>query len=315
MKLVVNIPCLNEEKTLPQVLKELPRSIPGIDVIEVQVVDDGSKDRTSEIARKAGCIVISHKTNLGLGVAFKHGAQAALDRKADIFVNTDADNQYPSKYIPELIRPVLEGRADMVIGNRTPWKIKHFSLVKRLFQFIGNRLASYVAGTRVPDAVSGFRAYSSESLMQLNVSSKFSYVLDTIVQASKKGLVIESIPITTNLPTRKSRLFKNIFQHMRKSAMNITRCYALYEPFKTFLLISMIFYLPAFFLFARFMYYYLGGSSGHIQSLIVAAILFFMGALSFSMGVLGELIASNRRLIEEQLYLQKKQAYVDTTSQ
>jgi glycosyltransferase involved in cell wall biosynthesis len=310
VKVVINIPCYNEEKTLGLVLKELPKKIKGISSIEVQIVDDGSTDKTAEIARKFKVKVIRHKKNLGLGTAFKTGMDAALEAGADIFVNTDADNQYPSKYIPDLIKPILEGKADIVLGNRQPWKVRHFSIFKRFCQYFGNMIARHIVGADVPDTISGFRAYSKEAMLRLNVTTQFSYVLDTIVQASKKGLVIKSVPIETNAPTRKSRLFKNIFQHMKKSASNILRCYAIYEPFKTFILLSLVFFAPAFILLIRFFYYYFQGiGSGHLQSLIVSGILFFLGGLMFSLGVLADLIGIDRKLIEEQLYLKKKEIY------
>lgn len=310
MKLVINIPCYNEEKTLPLVLNELPKKIDGIDKIEVQIVDDGSTDGTVAVAQKYGVRVIRHKQNLGLGTAFRHGVEAALENGADIFVNTDADNQYPSRYIKDLVEPILSQRADVVIGNREPWRVKHFSPLKRMLQWVGNGIVREIAGGKVPDTVSGFRAYSRDSLLRLNVTTKFSYVLDTIVQAARKGLVIESIPIETNAPTRKSRLFKNIFQHMRKSGLNVLRCYIIYEPFKTFLWFSTFFFIPAFALSIRFgIYYAYGLGSGHLQSLIAAAVLFIFGGIMFALGVLAELIGMNRRISEEQLYLQRKEKY------
>ncbi len=310
MKLVINIPCYNEEKTLGFVLKELPKKIDGIDKIEVQIVDDGSTDRTTEIAREYHCVLIRHKKNQGLGNAFRTGVEVALDRGCDIFVNTDADNQYPSEYIKELVKPILEGKADMVIGNREPWKVRHFSPLKRAFQFFGNMIVRNIAGSEVPDTVSGFRAYSKETLLKLNITTKFSYVLDTIVQASKKGLKIESIKIRTNAPTRKSRLFKNIFEHMIKSAVNVLRCYVVYEPFKTFMSLALVTFIPALVVSSRFIFYYLqGNGGGHIQSLILAAILYIISGLMFTLGILAELLGTNRRLMEEQLYLKKKEMY------
>ena len=311
MKLVINIPCYNEAKTLPLVVESIPNKIDGISSIEVQVVDDGSHDNTSGIAKSLGCVVIKHKRNRGLGRAFKTGVDAALSRGCDIFVNTDADNQYPSIDIPRLVKPILTKEADIVIGNRKPWNIKHFSNVKRFFQFWGNRLARAIAGTNVPDTVSGFRAYSKDSLMRLNVTTKFSYVLDTIVQASKKGLKIVSVPVKTNKPTRKSRLFRNIFHHMRMSLANILRIYVLYEPFRTFLYFSLVFLIPGSVLILRFLYHYIVtlGSVGKIQSLVIASVFLIISALMFTLGVLAELIGNNRKLIEESLYLQKKEKY------
>jgi len=310
MKLVINIPCYNEEKTLPLVLKELPKKIDGIDKIEVQIVDDGSTDNTIEVAKKFKVNrIVKHKKNLGLGIAFRDGVNAALANGADILVNTDADNQYPSKYIKDLVKPILDEKADIVIGNRNPWKVKHFSLIKRFFQYFGNMAIRYIADSDVPDTVSGFRAYSRESMLRLNVLTKFSYVLDTIIQASKKGLVIVSVPITTNAPTRKSRLFKNIFEHIKKSASNMIRAYTIYEPFKTFLLGSLLFFIPAIVLIVRFLILYFQGISGHVQSLIIAAIFFILGGGMFILGIIADLIGINRQLMEEQLYLKKRKFY------
>jgi len=310
MKLVINIPCFNEEATLPLVLNELPKAIKGIDKIEVQVVDDGSTDNTSEVAKQYGARVIKHKKNLGLGTAFKHGMEAALENGADIMVNTDADNQYPSKYITDLVRPILAHEADIVIGNREPWKVAHFSAVKKFFQYFGNALTRYIASSDAPDTVSGFRAYSKHAMLRLNILTKFSYVLDTIVQASKKGLLIKSIPIESNPPTRKSRLFKNIFHHMSKSLTNVLRCYIIYEPFKTFMAMMSLFLIPAVIITGRFLYYYFtSGGSGHVQSLIFASILYILSGIMFTLGIIAELLGINRQLMEEQLYLKRKTIY------
>ncbi|MCX7698314.1 MAG: glycosyltransferase family 2 protein [Candidatus Goldbacteria bacterium] len=312
MKLVINIPCFNEEKTLPLVLKEIPKKIKGISKIEVQIVDDGSTDKTVEVAKKYGVKrIIRHKQNMGLGIAFKHGVEAALENGVDIFVNTDADNQYPSKYIEQLVQPVLKHQADIVIGNRTPWKVSHFSAIKKFFQYWGNILVRWIAGSDVPDTVSGFRAYSRDALLRLNITTRFSYVLDTIVQAERKGLAITSIPIHTNPPTRESRLFKNIFQHMTKSLVNVLRCYVIYEPFKTFMTFATLFFLPGFFLGARFLYYnfIIKASGAHIQSLILAAILFTLSGLMFVLGIIAELLGTNRKLHEDILYLIRKTIY------
>lgn len=310
MKLVINIPCLNEEKTLPEVLSELPKEIDGIDEIEVQIVDDGSTDRTAEIAEAHGCRVIRHKKNLGLGIAFKHGIDTALANGADILVNTDADNQYPSRYIPELIRPVLEGRADVSIGNRQTWRVKHFSPLKRFLQWFGSASVRMLSGSDVKDTVSGFRAYSRESLLHLNVKTRFSYVLDTIMQCSSKNLKMVSVDITTNPPTRKSRLFRNMFQHIRKSGFNLLKIYIMYRPFMTFLVLSILFLLPSLGIIGRFLYYFFTeGGAGHIQSLIAAAMLFITSVLMLALGIIVELVKYNRELIEEQLYLTRKKFY------
>ncbi|HPI03171.1 MAG: Undecaprenyl-phosphate mannosyltransferase [Candidatus Aerophobetes bacterium ADurb.Bin490] len=310
MKLVINIPCLNEEKTLPLVLSELPKKLDGIDTIIVQIVDDGSSDNTSKIAMEYGARVIRHEKNLGLGTAFKHGMEAALEADADIMVNTDADNQYPSRYIKDLIKPVIDGRADMVIGNRTPWKISHFSGFKRFLQYFGNMLTRKVAGSATPDTVSGFRAYSKEAMLRLNITTKFSYVLDTIVQAERKNLNVASVPIETNTPLRRSRLFKNILQHVYKSGRNLLRCYIIYEPFMTFMWLTMFFLAPAMILLIRFLYFYVtNGGAGHIQSLVISSFLFALSGIMFSLSIIAEIIGMNRTLIEEQIYLKKKEFY------
>ncbi|MFW5771568.1 MAG: glycosyltransferase family 2 protein, partial [Spirochaetota bacterium] len=227
-----------------------------------------------------------------------------------IMVNTDADNQYPSKYIPDLIQPIIEKRADVVIGDRQTWKVKHFSIFKRFLQWFGSATVRMFTQTDVKDTVSGFRAYSHESLLRLNVTTRFSYVLDTIMQCAKKNLKIESVKITTNEPTRDSRLFKNMFQHIRKSGLNLLKVYVLYHPLPTFLFLAILFFIPSFVLIVRYLYYFFtSGGGGHIQSLIAATILFITAVLMFMMGILSDLVRTNRELIEEQLYLQKKQRY------
>lgn len=307
MKLLINIPCLNEEESLPAVLAEIPERIEGIDAIEVQVVDDGSTDATAEIARQHGCLVIRHKRNRGLGSAFQTGMANALARGADIIVNTDGDNQYPARFIPDLVRPILENQADIVIGNRTPWTVKHFGLTKRVLQFIGNAITRQIAGVKTPDMVSGFRAYSREAVLRLSPIARYSYTLDTIVQAAKKGLVIASVPIETNPPTRRSRLFRNSWQFVLTSTAVILRVVVVYEPFKTFLIAALTLAAPGIFLLIRFLRFYLmGDSAGHVQSLILAAILIIVAGLLFALGLLADLTGMNRRLLEEELYLLKK---------
>lgn len=312
VKLVINIPCYNEEKTLPLVLRELPKKIDGVDKIEVQIVDDGSTDKTLEVAKKFGVDrIIRHKRNQGLGIAFKDGMQAALENGADIFVNTDADNQYPSRYIKDLVKPIVEHRADIVIGNRKPWKVKHFSPLKRILQWFGNGVTRKILNADVPDTVSGFRAYSKEAMLKINVVTKFSYVLDTIMQGVQKGLKIESIDIETNPPTRKSRLFKNIFQHMKKSGTNLIRIFYLYEPFRTFLYLSLPFFLLGIGLIFRWVWlsYILYLGTENIQSLILAAISIITGVLLFALGIIGDSLKTNRMLIEDVLYKLKKQEF------
>lgn len=310
MKLVVQIPCLNEEKTLPLVLKEIPKKIKGIDIIEVQVIDDGSTDKTVQVAQKFGVTrIISHVGNKGLGASFSDGMEAALKARADILVNTDGDNQYPGKYIKDLVKPILQKKAHIVIADRQTKKIEHFSPTKKFLQSLGSGMVRYLSGTDVPDAVSGFRAYSRKAMLELNVVTKFSYCIDTIVQAGKKDLVIRSIPITTNKPTRKSRLFKNVWQHVKKSTANLLRVFAVYEPFKTFLIAGIILIVPALFFTARFAYFYLfmkDRAGGHIQSLVVGSA-FFMGAVQmFALAILADLISINRRLVERLIRYEKE---------
>lgn len=311
VKLVINIPCLNEEKTLPLVLRELPKKIEGIDKIEVQIVDDGSTDGTVEVARRFNVDrIIRHKKNKGLGEAFKSGVDAALENGADIFVNTDADNQYPSRYIEKLVKPVLEGKADIVIGDRQTSKIKYFSTSKKFFQRLGSWTVRKLSNTDVRDAVSGFRAYSKEALLKLNVTGKFSYCIDTIIQAGKKNLKIMNVKITTNPPTRESRLFSNIFQHIKKSTADLLRVYIMYEPFKTFFYICLVPLLPGLFLLFRFLFFYFNNQgSGHIQSLVISAILIIAAMIIFAMGIMADLNSVNRKLTEENLYLTKKEIY------
>ena len=310
MKLIIQIPCLNEEQTLPQVLKEIPKEIKGIKKIEIVIIDDGSTDKTAEIAKKHGCTVLKHKKNKGLGYAFKTGLEYAIEEGADILVNTDADNQYPSKYIEKIIQPIIKNQADVVISDRQTQKIKHFSPIKKFFQKIGSAFVRKLTKTKVNDTVSGFRAYNKNAMYNIHITTKFSYVLDTIMQLSKKNMKIVNVPITTNKPTRKSRLFKNMFQHIKKSGMNILRLYAVYEPFKTFALLSAIFLLPGLFLAFRFIYFFAQGQGdGRIQSLIATAILIITAVILFTLGIIGELLKTNRLLIEEQYTFNKKAKY------
>ncbi len=310
MKLIINIPCYNEENTLPSVLKEIPKNIEGINKIEVQVIDDGSTDKTSEIAKKYGCRVIRHKENLGLGIAFKNGVESALKNSADIMVNTDADNQYPSRYMKNLIKPILDNEADIVIGDRQTWHVKHFSYIKKIFQWMGSLTVRFITRSNIPDTVSGFRAYSRESLLRLNIHTRFSYVLDTIVQSVNKDIKMESIPISVNPPTRKSRLFNNMFEHIFKSALALAEVYIIYKPFFTFLIFSFFFSFLSFLLWIRYGYYYFKiGGVGHVQSLIAASILSLSGISLFVLGIIGNLLKNNRELVEDLLYLKKKDFY------
>lgn len=315
MKLIVNISCFNEEQTLPQVFDDIPKTIDGISEIIIQVIDDGSTDNTAEVARRYGATLIQHNKNRGLGHAFKTALEAAISLGCDIFVNTDGDNQYPSAYIPALIQPILHSQADIVIGNRKPWTIQHFSPTKRFFQWLGNFFVNQLIDVKIPDTVSGFRAYSAFALMRLNPTIGFSYTLDTIVQAARKGLRISSVSISINKPTRPSRLFNNFFTFIFRSSFSILWIYIVYEPFRTFNLAAGIFLAPAAYLLARFLnFYFHGQGSGHIQSLVISTIGFSLMGILFSLGVIAKLISYNRNFMEELLYHEKKRKWEQAQS-
>ena len=305
MKLVIQIPCLNEEEVLPQTLADLPTRIDGIDEIEVLIIDDGSTDRTVEVAREHGVKqIVSFTRNRGLARAFAAGLDASLKMDADIIVHTDADNQYKGQCIPDLIRPILEGRADIVVGDRQIDKVPHFSPIKKSLQKFGSWVVRRLSGTRIPDATSGFRAYSRQAALQLNIVSPFSYTLETIIQAGKKGIAITHVPIGVNPKTRESRLFKSMFQFIKRQAATILRIYVMYEPLKTFAYLSIPPFVVAMFLGVRFLYLYFAGDrpSGHLQSLIAMSVLFMMSFMLMVLGILADLIHGDRRLVEDVLY-------------
>lgn len=305
MKLIVQIPCLNEEKTLPTVISSVPRKIKGVDSVEVLVIDDGSKDATSEVAKKAGAnYVVRHKANKGLAAAFATGINESLRLGADIIVNTDADNQYPGEDIPRLIQPILDGTHDIVVANRQTDKIRWFSTAKKIFQKLGSRAVQFASGTKIPDAPSGFRAYSRQAAMEMNIVTDFSYVIETIVQAGKKKIAITHIPIIVNKATRKSRLFKSMFGHMYRSGQAIIRSYSMYEPMKIFLVSGSLIFLIGFTPFVLFISQsLLMGSplTGHIQSLIFGGVFMILGVMMSVMGVMADLIAIERKLLEDTL--------------
>ena len=300
MKLVVQIPCFNEEKTLPLVVNSIPKKIPGIDTIETLVVDDGSKDMTVEVAKKLGVThIIRHKGNKGLARSFADGIHYALSIGADIIVNTDADNQYPQKDIPKLVKPILDGTADIVVADRQTSTISHFSKTKKLFQRFGSAVVRELSGTEVPDAVSGFRAYSRQAALQMNVVTDFSYVIETIIQAQYKRLAITSVPVKTNPPTRKSRLFSNMFEHMRHSGATIIRVYTMYRPLSVFLIVGGIVLYTGIIVALRFMYFlFTGDGGGHVQSLIFGAILIMVGVQIIMTGLVADIIGMNRKMLE-----------------
>lgn len=308
-KLIVMIPCYNEEKTLPLVIKSIPRKIPGIRKVEVLVIDDGSTDKTSEVAKKQGAdYIIRHHLNKGLARTFASGIEMALQKGADIIVNTDADNQYPQEDIPRLIEPILNSEAEVVIADRQTTTIKHFSQTKKLLQWLGSKVVSWMAGVSIPDAPSGFRAYSRDAAMRINIVTDFSYAAETLIQAGKKKIPIASIPIKTNRQTRESRLFSGNWSYLKNQGGTILRVFAMYEPLKVFSYIGGVFFISGLILGARFIYFYFfdSGEAGHVQSLILASILLIIGFQIFLIGLIADLIASNRKLIEDSFYHLKK---------
>jgi glycosyltransferase involved in cell wall biosynthesis len=314
MKLVVQIPCLNEEATLPLVLESIPKEIPGIDEIIVLVIDDGSTDRTVEVAQEHGVVhFVRHARNRGLGQSFHDGVQRALELGADIVVNTDGDNQYPQQRITDLVQPIIAGRADIVIADRQTDKIKHFSTAKKILQRVGSRMVNIAAGTDLPDAASGLRAYSRESLMMLNTITRFSYCMETIIQAGNKRLKIDSIPVVTNAKTRESRLFKSTAQHVRLSAWAIIRAYIMYRPYVIFTFFAALFGLLGLIPFARYAVIQVvdANRGGHLQSLLVGTVLLIMAFLSVIIGVISDLIRTNRTLIEDNLEHTKKMRFAE----
>jgi glycosyltransferase involved in cell wall biosynthesis len=310
MKLVVQVPCYNEEKTLPLVLKTIPKKVDGVDEVIVLIIDDGSSDKTVEVAKAHGVKhFVLHRGNQGLARSFHDGIDYALSIGADIVVNTDGDNQYPQESIPELIKPILQNKADIVVGDRQTQKIKHFSFFKKLMQKFGSWVVNKAAGTKIPDAASGFRAYSKEALFRLNVVTRFSYCMETIIQAGNKGIPITSIPITTNPKTRESRLFKNIWQHMSKSGTAIMRAFIMYRPHMIFMSLSLVLLIGGLVPFIRFTVLTLNGTPGsHIQSLILGSVFLIASFLAAALAVIADLTRSNRTLTEDAIERMKKSA-------
>lgn len=309
MKLIVQIPCLNEEATLPLVLESIPKKISGITAIEILIIDDGSTDNTVQVARAHGVQhIIVHNKNQGLGRSFHDGILKALELGADIVVNTDGDNQYPQDRIGDLVQPILDHQADIVIADRQTHTIEHFSATKKILQRIGSAVVNKAAGTDLPDAVSGFRAYSRDSLMRLNTFTRFSYCTETIIQAGNKGLGIVSIPVDTNPKLRESRLFKSTGEHVRKSAITIIRAYAMYKPYIIFGWLGGILLVLGLVPFARFVFFSIedGTTRGHIQSLLIGSLLMISAFLCFVLNIIADLIRINRILTEDNLEQSKR---------
>lgn len=303
-KLIIQVPCFNEEEHLAATLRDLPRQVHGVAEVKILVIDDGSSDRTAEVARLNGAdYILRLPNNRGLAHAFRSGVDAALRLGADVIVNTDGDNQYCGGDIGNLIQPILRGAADMVVGDRDPRNLRHFSRAKRLLQHYGSWVVRQLSGTQIPDATSGFRALSRDAAMRLNVISDFTYTLETIIQAGKKKLPVTHVQVNTNPERRNSKLFTTTSSYIKHSVATILRIYALYEPLKVFSYIGGTLIVAGTALGLRFVYYYwTAGGRGHIQSLLLTVLLIIIGFQTVLIGLLADLIGSNRSLIEDVLY-------------
>ncbi|HOG27728.1 MAG TPA: glycosyltransferase family 2 protein [Vicinamibacterales bacterium] len=304
MKLIVQIPCLNEAQTLPATLRDIPRAIPGIDVVEVLVIDDGSRDGTAEVARRHGVEhVVRFPQRKGLASAFAAGIDACLALGADVIVNTDGDNQYDGADIPKLIAPLVAGEADIVIGDREVRDLAHMSATRKRLQWLGSWVVRQVSDTKVPDTTSGFRAYTREAAMRMTIISEFTYTLESIIQAGKRRMAIVHVPIRSNPGTRPSRLFSNVWTYIKASAATIIRVYAMYEPLKVFGLIGLVVFGGGIAVSLRFVYFYLVGEGlGHVQSLILAAVLLIVGFQIGLIGLMADVISGNRKMLEDLIY-------------
>lgn len=311
MKLIIQIPCLNEAETLEIALNDLPKHIDGIDEIEYLIINDGSVDNTVEVARNWGVHhIVSFKKNKGLAKGFMAGIDACLKNGADIIVNTDADNQYCGEDIEKLVRPILEGKADIVIGERPIDDTEHFSPLKKKLQHFGSYIVRKASKTDIPDAPSGFRAFSREAAMHINVMNNYTYTLETIVQAGRSSWAITSVPIRTNGELRKSRLFHSMGAYVKRSMITIIRAYMMYRPLTFFSVLGLIPFTGGFLIGVRFLIYWLKGSgSGHIQSLIFASTLMLLGFMTFIVGLQADVIANNRKILEDIQYRIRKSEY------
>jgi glycosyltransferase involved in cell wall biosynthesis len=310
------IPCLNEEETLPIVFETMPTSIPGIDEIEILVIDDGCSDDTVKVAKKLGVKeFLYHAKTQGLSRSFRHGLMRSLELGADIIVLTEGDNQYPQEKIPELIQPILDGKADLVIGDRQTQTIEHFTPARKFFQKFGTWVLNVAAGTKVPDALSGFRAYSRNAAIELNPVANYSWATETTIQASQKRQAITIIPIVTNPKLRESRQFKSSWQHIRKSSITIARAFATYKPYAIFLSLGFLFLILGLLPFAHYIYVVFFApktayGSHHLQSLIIGTVLLTASFISFTLGIVADLISINRALLED-ILTETKRARLD----
>jgi glycosyltransferase involved in cell wall biosynthesis len=300
MKLIIQIPAWQEEGVIGPTVEAIPKAVPGFDAVEVLVIADGCTDRTVEEARAAGAHhVLVLKSHVGLATAFSMGLERALELGADVIVNTDADGQYPHEHIPDLLRPILDGRADLVIGDRQTGRNPHFAPVKRVLQKMGSALVGRLIGQRVADAPSGFRAMSREVARRIHVFSTYTYTLETIIQSARMGFAIAWVPIRTNPPVRKSRLVRSTWGYITRVGAEMLRIVVVYNPLKTFLTLSLLMALPGLFFFGRFLlFYFAGHGSGHVQSLIAGAVSLLMAFQCLLLGILADLNSINRRLLE-----------------
>lgn len=300
MKLIVQIPCYNEEATLAETVADIPRDIDGIDVVEVLVIDDGSTDGTVEVARRIGVDhIVCNKSNLGLARTFAAGMEACLERGADIVVNTDGDNQYAGHSIPDLVQPIIDGRADIVIGDRNTDSIEHFSTWKKWLQKLGSALVRNLSGLAVGDVVSGFRAYTRDAAFGTNVFSEFSYTVETLIQAGSQNRTVVSVPVDTNPKKRESRLFKSLPNFLRKQSITLVRSYTMYRSLRVFSIISLCLVIIGIIPVARFLIFYLlGDGDGRIQSLILGSVFIILGYVTFVMALLADATATNRKMLE-----------------
>ncbi len=308
MKLIIQIPCYNEEKTLPETFADLPKQIDGIDEIEYLIIDDGSKDKTVEVAKELGINhVVKQTRNRGLAKGFMAGIDACLRLGADIIVNTDADNQYCGADIEKLVKPIINGESDIVIGERPIDDTEHFSWKKKKFQRLGSWVVRVASNTDIPDAPSGFRAYSKEAALRINVINEYTYTLETIIQAGHNKMAISSVPISTNPETRPSRLFSSMWKYMQRSSMVIIRSFMMYKPLKFFGIIGMTLLIVGLIPGVRYLYLFFNGDGdGNVQSLIFTAIFVLMGFQTIIIGLLSDLIAANRKIMEDIRYNLKK---------